>query len=216
MVMPDLSKLADLAKEMEDAYSQGTDAMSQAGKEVAKDMKPDHRIDLDIQLDAKIEGHDYKVDAEVIFDIELDSVLQVSGSGKGDLSKALEGLDVDLGDDKDAVMEQLGQPRAVGVVKKINTKELVLNNKEGKVKADLNKDGTLLATIKGKKILINCEAVFSFPKNTDVFVAIPSMEKMQKNMIVDLDDLDKPVKFSWTEKDKDNLKVSGTIKITKI
>lgn len=207
--------LGQLMQQMKNAYSEGQGAMNKAGKAVAEDMNPDHEIELDIKLAAKIEGHDYKVDAKVIFEIELNPVLEAADSPMGDLSKVLSGMGVDLGDDKEAVEEQLGQPRAVGVVKEIKLKELVLSNKKGKVNAELNKDGTLLATVKKGKLLINCESVFSFPNNTDVFVAIPSMEKMQENIVVDLKK-DKVIGFSWVEKDKDNLKVSGTLKIREL
>lgn len=211
MDLSSLGSLGDLAKQMQDAYSKGTDAMNQAGKAVAEDMNPDHEIEMDIKLSAKIEGHDYKVDAKIVFDIELQPVIDAANSPMGDLSSMLDGLNVDLGDDKGAVMEQLGQPRAVGVVKEITVNELEVSNPEGKVDAELNKDGTLLATVKDGKLLINCEAVLSFPNNTDVFVAIPSMEKMQENIAIDLKDKGKKVSFSWTEKDKDNLEISGSV-----
>lgn len=211
-----LGNLGDLAKQMQNAYSDGMGAMNQAGKEVAKDMNPDHEIEVDVKLSAKIEGHDYKVDANIIFNIELEPVLQALGSPMGDLSSLLDGLNVDLGDDKDAVMEQLGQPRAIGVVKEIDLRNLELSNDGGKFNANLNEDGTLLATIKDSKLLINFESVLSFPDHTDVYIAIPSMEEMQKNIVVDLKKLNTKVKFDWTEKDKDNLKVSGSIKFSKI
>ncbi len=214
--LSNLGSLGDLAKQMEDAYSMGTNAMNQAGEQVAKDMNPDHKIQVDIKLDAKVEGHVYSVDAEIVFEIELEPVLQAVDSHMGDLSSLLDGLDVDLGDDKGAVMEQLGQPRVVGVVKKIKTNKLEVSDKKGKAKVELNKKATLLATIKDKKILINFEGVFSFPNNPDVFIAIPSMEKMQKNIMIDIKDIDKKVEFNWAEKDKDNLKVSGTLLISKL
>ena len=133
----------------------------------------------------------------------------------GDLSSALDGLGVDLGSDKDAVMKQLSQPRAVGIVKNIEINELEVSNHDGKVDAELNKDGSLLATIKNETLVINCESVFSFPNHNDVFVAIPSMEKMQENIVIDLKKKEKLVSFEWIEKDKDNLKVSGSIQIKK-
>jgi hypothetical protein len=211
MDLSSLGALGDLAKQMENAYADGMGAMNQAGEAVARDMNPDHEIYLDITLSAKIEGHPYIVDTSVVFDIELNPILEAGSSPMGDLSSLLDGLDVDLGDDKDAVMEQLGQPRAVGVVKDISTKELTISNKDGKVTTQLNKKGTLLATLKDGKLLINCESVFSFPKNIDVFVAIPSMEQMQKHIVIDLDKKTEKVSFSWTEKDTDNLNVEGKI-----
>jgi hypothetical protein len=213
MDIPNLDNLGDLAKQMQDAYSGGTTAMNKAGKEVAKDMEPDHEIEVDIEVGAKVEGHDYKVKGKIIFEIELEPVLQ---STSGDLASALEGLDVDLGDDKDAIKEQLGQPRAIGVVKDIELDDIEVHNDEGPVEVELNKDGTLLATIDKDKMYINFESVLSYPDNTDVYIAIPSMEAMQENIIVDLDKLESKFSFEWTEKDKDNLKVKGSIKFNKL
>jgi hypothetical protein len=214
--LSNLGSLGDLAKQMEEAYNTGTDAMNQAGEQVAEDMNPDHQIEVSCQLDAKVEGHVYSVDADIIFEIELNPILQAANSPGGDLSSLLDGLDVDLGDDKEAVMEQLGQPRALGVVKKIKTKKLEISDKKGKASAELNKKASILATIKNQEIMFNFEGVFSYPENTEVFIAIPSMEKMQKNIVVDLDKIDKKVEFNWTEKDKDNLSVRGTLKLSKI
>ena len=208
-----LSSLGDLAKQMQDAYADGTSVMDQAAEEVAKEIDPDHLIEINIKLQAKIEGHNYEVETKTTFEIELDPVLNTE---MGDLSSLLDGLDVDLGDDKAAVMEQLGQARAIGVVKEIDTKKLEVSNKDGKVEAKLNKKASLLATIKEDKILINFESLFSYPKQTDLYIAIPSMEAMQKNIVVNKNDLYKKIEFSWTEKNKDNLKVSGDLKIKKV
>ena len=212
----DLSNLTDLANQMQDAYSEGLGAMDEAQKEAVKDMKPDHEINVDIKLSAKIEGHEYEVDSNIVFEIELKPFLEGEFSEQGDLSKALEGLDVDLGDDKGAVMEQLGKPRVIGAVKKIDIKTLKVSNDEGSVDTKFNKDGTLLATIDKDKMKINFESVLSFPDNTDLYIAIPSMEKMQENIVVDIKDLDKKVDFKWTEKDKDGLKVEGSVKVKEI
>ena len=208
-----LDSIGDAMKNLQNAYSTGTDVMDQAGQQVAKNMKPDHQIEISIQLDAKVEGHTYSVDADIIFEIELEPILQASNSPMGNLSSLLNGLDVDLGDDKAAVMEQLGQPRAVGVVKSIKTKKLEVFDKSGKASVKLNKKATLLATIKDKKMLINFEGVFSYLDNPNLFIAIPSMEKMQKNIVISLEKISKGIEFSWTEKDKDNLKVKGKLRI---
>ena len=178
-----------------------------------KNMTPTHDIVVDIKLDADIEGKVYSVDSKITFKVDLDSILNAQ---TGDLASALESLDVDLVDDKDAVMEQLGQPRAVGIVKKIDTKSLEISNENGKVKTDLNKKGTILATLKKDKLLFNFESTLSFPKNTDVFVAIPSMEKMQEEIVVPVKDLTKKVDFKWIEKDKGNFKGRGKYKVKKI
>ena len=198
---------------MQDTYSDGLGAMDNVNKDVAKDIVPTHEIIVDIKLDTSIEGHEYKVDSQLTFEIDLESILLVT---EGDLSSVLEGLDVDLGDDKDAVAKQLGQPRAIGIVKNINTKTLEISNPDGKIKTELNNKGSLLATLKKNKLLLNFESVLSFPKHTDAYVSIPSMEEMQKNIVIDTKKLEKKKNFKWIEKDKDNLKVEGSVNIKKI
>ena len=214
--LSDLGSLGDLAKQMEAAYGSGTQAMDQAGKQVAEDANPDHHIEVDIKLAAKVEGHVYSVDSNIVFEIELDPVLQAAASPAGDLGSLLDGLDVDLGDDRAAVMEQLGQPRAVGVIKRIKTAKLEVSDKNGKVKTELNKKATILATINKKQISFNFEGVFSYPEQPGLFIAIPSMEIMQKNIVVDLDNINKKIEFNWIEKTKDNLSVQGSLKISKL
>lgn len=210
----DLSNLTDLANKMQDAYSDGLGAMNEAGEEIAKDINPDHEVVTNIKLSAKVEGHEYRVESKIVFEIELNPFLE--GGSSGDIAAALDGLDVDLGDDKGAVMEQLGQPRVVGIVKSIDSKVVEVSNDDGKVNVDLNSKGTLLATIKGDEVWVNFESVLSFPKNTDLYIAIPSMEKMQENIVLDIKDLDKRISFEWVEKDKDGLRVEGDIRVEKI
>ena len=213
MDLPDFGDLSNLAKQMQDAYSQGLNAMNQAGEIAAADMNPDHQIVLDIEQSAKVEGHAYQVDAIVTFDIELQPILDAAqNASMGDLSSLLSGLGVDLGDDADAVMEQLGQPRAIGVVSDIDCRKLILTGSNGKIDAQLNEKGTLLATLTDGQLHINCESVFAYPDHPDAFMSIPSMEAMQENIILDLDNPDEEQAFSWTEPDKDNLQVSGTIR----
>ena len=78
MDLSNLGALGDLAKKIQDEYSDGMDAMNQAGKAVAKDINPDHEIHVNIKLSAKVQGYDYKVDAKIIFDIELDPILETT------------------------------------------------------------------------------------------------------------------------------------------
>lgn len=209
----DFSNLQNLAKEMQENYSDGLSAIGDINEQATQDMTPDHDIEINIKLQSKVEGKEYKVDSKITFEIELEPILN---SQTGDLSSLLDSLDVDLGDDKDAVMEQLGQPRAIGRVKEIDTKELIVSNPDGKVDTDLNRKGTILATINKDHIEFNFESTLSYPDNTDLYISIPSMQEMQKNIQVPTDDIDKKSEFKWTEKDKDNLKVEGDIKIKKL
>ena len=213
MDFSDLGKLGKLTEQMQEAYSEGLNAMNMAGEMAAEKMNPDHEVELVIDLSAQVENHPYHVDATVHFNIELNPVLEAAGSPMGNLSALLDGLGVDLGDDKDAVMEQLGQPRAIGAVKRIDLRELTLFGASGKLQAKLNDKGSLLGTISDKNIAFNCEGVFSYPNLPGCFTAIPSMEMMQENLVIPTSDLYKTITFQWVEPDKDNLKVKGTLQI---
>jgi hypothetical protein len=211
MDFSDFNQLGNMAKKIQNAYSEGMQAMNQAGDPTAETMEPDHQIIIEIKLSAHVEGHPYEVDTKITFDIELQPVLDTVDSPLGDLSSLLGGLGVDLGEDTEAVMTQLGQPRAIGVVSTIDLKKLTLFGPEGRITTTLNKKGTLLATLKDGKMHVNCEGVFSYPDHTDAFVAISGMEAMQANMCLDLDHMDEKQTFEWSEPDKDNLEAAGTI-----
>ncbi len=213
MDLSDLGKLGDLAKQMQAAYGEGLRAMDQAGEIVSEEMNPDHEVKLVIELSAQVENHPYRVDGTIHFSIELNPILEAAQSPMGNLSSLLDGLGVDLGDDKGAVMEQLGQPRAVGVVKQIEVRELTLYDNAGKLEAELNSKGTLLATISDEKMAFNCEGVFSYPQAPGCFAAIPSMQAMQEHLSVPISALYEEVSFHWKEADKDNLAVKGTLQI---
>jgi len=213
MDLSDLGKLGDLAKQMQDAYEGGVDAMSQAGEIVSESTNPDHEVRLDIEISAQVENHPYHVDGTVFFTIELNTILEAAQSPMGNLSELLDGLGVDLGEDKNAVMAQLGQPRAVGIVKEINLRDLTLYDDSGRLETSLNAKGTLLAIISDEGIAFNCEGVFSYPETPGCHAAIPSMEAMQKNIVVPLSALHEEAAFHWKEADKDNLIVKGTLQI---
>jgi hypothetical protein len=213
MDFSDLGKLGKLAEQMQNAYSEGLNAMNMAGEIAAEEMNPDHEVELVIDLSAQVENHTYHVDATVLFNIELNPVLEAASSPMGNLSALLDGLGVDLGDDKDAVMDQLGQPRAVGSVKRIDLRDLTLSDDSGKLDAALNKKGSLLGTIAEDMITFNCEGVFSYPDLPGCYAAIPSMEAMQEHLSIPITDLYTTITFQWQEPEKDNLKVNGTIQI---
>jgi hypothetical protein len=213
MDFPDLGDLGKLAKQMQDAYGDGLDAMNMAGEIAAEDMDPDHEVELVIELSARVENHSYHVDATILFNIELNPVMEATDSPMGNLSELLDGLGVDLGDDKDAVMGQLGQPRAIGAVKETELRDLTLFDESGKVNAELNRKGSLLGTVNGEEISFNCEGVFSYPNHPGCHAAIPSMQAMQENLVIPTGNLYETVTFHWKEPDKDNLEVKGTLQI---
>lgn len=209
----DFSNFGDLMDQMKDAYEDGINAMNSMSDLVAEDMDPTHRIDVDIILDGSAEGHPYKVDASLTFLIDLDTIIQAVQSPMGDLSSLLGQMGVDLGGEADAVMEQLSQPRAVGVLKEVNVRTLLIANDQGQVNTGLNEKGTLLAVITDNCLKMNFEGVFSYPEMPDVYMILPTTDKMQENIKFDLDELDQPVAFSWI--DQDGLSVSGEARISR-
>ena len=203
-----LSKMADGMKE---AYGEGLAAMDMAGEMATEDIEPDHEIELAIRLRAQVEGRPYKVDATVIFEVELGSVLDAPESPMAQIMAALGGAGVDLGEDADAVMEQLGTPRLVGRVREIETRELEMHGPDGRIDAALNRGGTALVTMDDGELRINCEGVFSYPQHPGCYAALPAMEAMQSNVVVAMESIGEVCEFDWTEADKDNLQVSGTV-----
>ena len=207
----DFSNFGDLLGQMKDAYEDGINAMSDVNDMVAEDMDPTHRIEIAINLEGNAEGHPYKVDASLVFIIDLDTMIQASESPVGDLSSILGQLGVDLGGDADAVMEQLSQPRTVGTLHELTTNELIVYDENGKVDIGLNEKGTLLATLNENCLQLNFEGVFSYPQKPGLFIIIPSGQKMQEHIQFDMHNLDAPISFEWT--DQDGLEVNGSARI---
>lgn len=213
----DLDSLGDAMKGMQDAFAQGLGAIDQVNEEVAQDMEPTHKIIINVNLSAKVEGHDYLVDAKLIFKADLNSILKAQG---GDIASLLGGLDVDLSD-KEAgqVAEQLGQPRCIAVLDDYKVNELKLSSDKGKLEKGINEKATMLITLNKNKLSFSFESVFALPKEQakqTVYTVIPSQEQMQKHVVVEKEKLEKKITFSWMEKDKDNLKIKGDLQILKI
>ena len=210
----DLGAIGDAMKDLENVYADGLGAMNKAGEQAAKDMKPSHRIKIDVNLAARVESHDYKVAAELEFLAELNSILNAE---TGDIAALLGGLDVDLDEkEKNQVAEQLGQPRCIAILDKSKVKELELSSDKGKIKDGINKKATMLITLDGNKLRLSFESVFALPElqtKQTLYYAIPSQEEMQKNVVIDVKKLKEKASFKWQEKDKDNLKIEGTVKI---
>ncbi len=213
----DFGALGDAMEDLQDAYSGGLGAMNQAGQQVAEDMSPSHRIVVDVELLANIEGHQYKVDSQIEFLADLESILKAQG---GDIASLLSGLGADLSkEEQKQVAEQLGKPRCIAVVDKISTKKLELYSEDGKEDAELNKKGTMLITLDNEKLSFSFESVLAFPElqaQKTIYCAIPSQEKMQENLLMNADDLGQEIDFEWQEKDKDNLKVKGKLKVVSV
>jgi hypothetical protein len=214
MDIGDMGDLGEMLNKMEKAYSEGLSAMDQAGKKAAEDIDPDHLIYIDINLAARIEGYQYKAEGKLTFKIGLDPIIEAGN--EEDLSTLLKGLGVDMGENEDEIVNQLGNPRAVGILDKVESEKVILHNTKGKIDADLNKDATLIATKDAGKIMLNFEGVFTYPDFTDSFYAVPTTEKMHENISFEIGDIYKPVDFSWKEEDKDNLEIKGSATIKRI
>lgn len=210
----DFGAISKAMKDLQDAYAGGLGAMEEASQQTAEEMNPSHRIIVDTKLSANVESHDYKVDTHIEFIADLNSILE---NQAGDITSLLSGLNEELSEEEKAqVAEQLGKPKCIAIVDKINTKELELHSEEGSENTELNKEGTMLISLEGEKLTFSFESILSFPKLTSqktVYFTIPSMQKMQENITLPLNKLDQKTTFSWQEKDKDNLKIKGTLQL---
>ncbi|PLX27859.1 hypothetical protein C0583_01320 [Candidatus Parcubacteria bacterium] len=213
----DLGSIGDAMKNMQNAYSEGLTAMNQSGEMQKEEINPSHKIIINTKSQAKVEGHDYLVDVGLEFLIDLDSILSAQG---GDIASLLGGLGVDLSDEETGqVAEQLGKPRCVGYLDNFKINKAKLKSSKGDVEKVINKKGSILASLDAEKIRFSFESVFALPElqaKETVYMAIPDIQKMQENVVIDKNNLEKKHKFSWQEKDKDNLKISGDIQIKKI
>lgn len=213
----DLGSLGKAMQDLKNVYSEGFGAINQAEEEVAENLEPNHKIKIEVQLSANVENHVYKINTDLEFVADLDSILN---SETGDIASLLQNLDVDLDQNESKqVIEQLGKPRCIGILKKFKIKEIELHSEQGKIKEGINPQGTILITLENKKINLAFESVFALPKlqtEQTLYYALPSQEKMQKNIVLETNNLDQKTSFQWTEKDKDNLKITGSVKISKL
>ena len=210
----DLGALGDAMKDLQNAYSDGLGAMNQAGEEVAEEMVPSHKIIINCIISANVENHPYKVDAHLEFEADLDSILNAES---GDIGALLNGLNIGLSKkEQGQVAEQLGKPRCIAVLKNSKLNELELHSDEGKIEEGINKKATMLITLEEGKLSFSFEGAFALPElqaTTTVYSTIPSQEEMQKHIVMDKENLEKSIHFEWEEKDKDNLKIEGSLSV---
>lgn len=212
----DFGSIEDALKDLENVYSEGLGAMNQASQKATEDIKPSHKIIVDVETSAKVEGRNYKVNANLEFIADLNSILNAQ---TGDIGALLSGLNAGLSEkESKQVTEQLSQPRCIAKLNKFKIKELEFHSDKGKLKEGINKKGVMLIKLDNKKLHLSFESVFAFPElqtKQTLYYAIPSQEKMEKNVVLDIKNPNKKISFSWTEKDKDNLKIKGSLKINK-
>lgn len=213
----DFSAIGDAMKGLQNAYSDGLGAMNQAGEEVEENMTPSHQIIVDCKLSANVENHPYKVEAHLEFEADLDSILNAN---TGDIGALLSGLNAGLSEDEQGqVAEQLGKPRCIAVLKNSTTNKLELHSNEGEIEEGINKKATMLITLEDGKLSFSFESVFALPElqaTKTIYSAMPSQEEMQKHIVMDKEHLEEVAHFQWTEKDKDNLNITGTLSIEEI
>lgn len=210
----DFSSLEDAMRNLQDAYSGGLSAMNQAGKEAEEDLTPSHRVIIDVCVSALVEGHVYKNDVHLEFLADLEMLLNAEG---GDIASLLLGLGLDINNEESGqIVEQIGKPKGIAVLDKILVHELELHGEKGKINYGINKDANMLITLDEEKLHFSFESVFALAdvqSQQTLFYAIPSQEQMQKHVVLRTDALRDKISFKWSEADKDNLKIDGSLSI---
>ncbi|MHA1540986.1 MAG: hypothetical protein ACTSXL_01585 [Alphaproteobacteria bacterium] len=207
----DFGEIMGSVKELQNAFADGLDATKKVNEAVASEMSPTHKVLVNAEFSANVEGHKYYAKAKLEYHVDLDSILSAK---TGDIASLLSGFGLSKKEQGQAT-EQLSMPRTTGVLKKHTLEELILSDETGKVKTDLNKNAPLLITLNGEKLQITFEGAFTYPK-TSAFYAIPKKENMEKHVVLQAKNLDKKTSFSWVEKQNNSLNVNGTIKIIKL
>ena len=209
----DLDEIENAVDQLQEAYADGLMASQEINEEVVGDIDPSHKIIIDIELTANVQNHKYEVIGQLVFLVDLNSLLEIEGGKMEELSTVLDELDESMTKmEKENIMEQLAMPRAVGYLEEVDLESFILFDEDGKkVKIDLNENASILLTKQDGSLLLNFEGVFTYPKiDRTLYFSVPSSEKMQENIVFDLGFLDEELDFEWEEEDKDGLTVSGT------
>ena len=213
----DMGSLEEAMKNLQNAFSQGLSAMNQAGQEAAEDMNPDYRIIVDAELTANVEGRNYINNVHLEFLAELSSVLDAE---TGDIGALLAGLGIDLSEEESGqVAEQLGKPRVIAVLDSFEQKQLELHSSDGKIDTGINENGNMLITLEDEKLHFSFNSVVALPEiqtQKELYYAIPSQQIMEENIVLPLENRNETLSFSWEEKDKDGLKVSGQLRLEEL
>ena len=219
MLGVELSELGDAIQQMQETYADGIAITKKVNTEAVDDIDASHQIIINIELSATVQSKKYYVDAELNFLADLNTLLNMGEAPMDEIAEALGDLDdVDLGDEEEtAVLEQLAIPRALGVLDGVELKDFELSGEKGLIETGLNEEAALLITMQDGSLLLNFENVFTYPKiKEEIYYAIPSGEKMQENIVVELALLNDEVDFEWEEKDKDGLTINGSVKIKEL
>jgi len=213
----DLGSLEEAMNNLQNAFSQGLSAMNQAGEEATEDMDPDHRIIVDAELKANVEGRNYINNVHLEFLAELNSILDAE---TGDIGALLAGLGVDLSEEESGqVADQLGKPRVIAALDSFEQKQLDLYSSDGKIDTGINENGNMLITLEDEKLHFSFNSVVALPEiqtQKELYYAIPSQQIMEENIVLPLENRNETIRFSWEEKDKDGLKVSGQLRLEEL
>lgn len=213
----DLDAIAGALGGLVEAAAAGLEAIDEAGESAAGG-DPTHRIVVDVDLQANVDGHPYRVDATLTYEAELAPYLDAPAGG--DLAGLLGGLGIDTGGEEGAaILEQLGSPRVIGGFVGADVRDHVLHSEDGPEDAVPGEGSSMLVTIDGDRLRCSFEQAFSYPAlqaSRMVFCATPSGELMQEHVVVETGRLDEPVSFGWTEDDKDGLRIEGTVRVVEI
>lgn len=213
----DFSSLWDALEDLQNVYSEWLQSMGKVNEEIAKDMNPTHKVLINVKLSARVENHNYYIDSQLEFLADLNSILN---SESHNLSSVLEWLNLDLSwEESNQVIEQLWKPRCVGMLNNFKINEIELHTDNWEISEGINKKANMLITLEDNKLHLSFESAFALPElqtKETLYYAIPSQEEMQKNVVLNLEDLNKWVDFEWQEKDKDNLKIKGHLEIKEI
>jgi len=215
----DSSELGEAVQQMQETYADGIAITQKVKTELVDEIDPSHQVIINIELTANVDGKKYYLDAELIFLAELEDFLNLEDSSIDEMPDVLDELkDVELDEQEEsAVLEQLSIPRALAVLDDVNIRDFELYGEKGLVNSKLNESAVLLMTKQDGSLLLNFEEVFTYPQIKEhLHYAIPSAEKMQDNIIVDIALLDEKFDFEWEEEDNYALTVQGTVQIKEL
>lgn len=215
----DLGAIAGALEGLQGAFAAGLDAIGQAEEEAAGDMEPTHEIVVEVELQARVEGHEYAVEATLRYQADLASILSAQMPAGG-LADALGELGIDLGSGEGgAILEQLGRPRVVGVLRGVDVEKHVVHSEDGPEDAAPALGSTMLVTLDGSVLRMSFERAFSYPELQSrkvVYCAVPSSTEMEEHVVVEVARMATAVAFGWEEEDKGPLVINGSVAIREL
>lgn len=179
------------------------------------EIDPSHKIIIDIDIKADVSGYKYQVVGQLIFLADLENLLDSDDVDIDDLSMGADDMDRHLSK-MNKNNKKLSAPKTVGYLDDYDLDEFVLLGDDGKqVEISLNENASITFVKQDGSLLLNFEGVFSYPKNKKKLHYLPlSAEKMQENIIFDINFLDEDIDFEWEE--DNGVEVSGSVIIKEL